>query len=668
MIANPVDPCYNAPTGREVRRLSAESIAQYAQALRAGQKYYHAAVSRGEYPYPVVLDDILSDAMAVGREELGAVDVPTELIVGTRSAGRSSALAGNFMPLLPRQSEFAAKWIALCDAHLSDEGIRDPIRCFEYMGRFYVQEGNKRLSVLKSFGAPAVPALVTRILPAWSEDHEVQVYYEFLRFYRLSRLYSVTMNHRRSYARLVALLGMEPDHVWTDEERRRFSSGFALFRQAFEKCGGARLELPAGEALLAWLQLFPFSGIRDMSLAELCRSIESVWPDLKALADRTPIEVSVQPEEPDRSLLARIWGGARPEKVRAAFIYANDPEGSEWTRSHEHGRTYLERAMPDKVTTDVYIARDRDYRSAMEEAAAAGADVIFATTPAMIDACRRTAAEHKELRVLNCSLSQPFPEVRTYYSRLYETKFITGAIAGAMAAEDTVGYIAGYPILGAVCAVNAFALGARLTNPRARVRLAWSCLPEDPLAELISEGISVISNREATTPRHPHWSMAWGTYRRESDGTLLPLAVPCWNWGRFYEKVIASILNGTWGGTSDRAINYWWGLESGVLDIQYSDALPEGVRALADILRSGIIRGTADPFLRSVRDQSGELRLDGVRSPSPEELMNMDWLCESVDGFIPGFDMLRPESRELVRLLGVYRYELPPLREEAPQL
>ena len=70
--------------------------------------------------------------------ELGVIDVPTDSIVGTKSVGRRSAFAANFMPLLPNSTEFAAKWMALCDANLSDEGIHDPIRCYGYLGRFYV--------------------------------------------------------------------------------------------------------------------------------------------------------------------------------------------------------------------------------------------------------------------------------------------------------------------------------------------------------------------------------------------------------------------------------------------------------------------------------------------------------------------------------------------------
>lgn len=57
------------------------------------------------------------------------------------------------------------------------------------MGRFYVQEGNKRVSVLKSYGAPAIDAYVTRIIPAYSQDQAIQVYYEFLNSFPMTGLY-----------------------------------------------------------------------------------------------------------------------------------------------------------------------------------------------------------------------------------------------------------------------------------------------------------------------------------------------------------------------------------------------------------------------------------------------------------------------------------------------
>ena len=234
---------------------SVESHAHYAAALKAGQKCYREAVFKGKYPYPPVLDQIYDDHLAAGRQELGVINIPMDAIVGTKSEGRRNAFASNFMPLLPAGTEFSAKWISLCEASLSNEGIRDPIRCYEYLGRFYVEEGNKRVSVLKSFDAPTISARVTRIIPAWTEDPEIRLYYEFMDFYRLSRLYTVRFSRLGSYRKLQAALGYEPDRVWTEDERRSFFSAFVSFERALAGVSGSKLPETPSDIFLLWLQL-----------------------------------------------------------------------------------------------------------------------------------------------------------------------------------------------------------------------------------------------------------------------------------------------------------------------------------------------------------------------------------------------------------------------------
>ena len=227
-----------------------EAVEQYNAALKQGQKYMKNAILHGEYPYPLVLDEILQESVIAGYSDLGIINIPIDRVVGTKSAGRVAALAGNFMPLLEPGSEFAAKWIALCDAHLSDEGIREPIQCYEFLCRFYVQEGNKRLSVLKSYLSPAIPARVTRVIPRWSEDHDVQLYYEFMHFYSLSGIYGIEFNHRGDYSKLQAALGFDPVHVWTEAERRSFSAGFSHFQGALRKYDLAAEHITYAEVLL----------------------------------------------------------------------------------------------------------------------------------------------------------------------------------------------------------------------------------------------------------------------------------------------------------------------------------------------------------------------------------------------------------------------------------
>ena len=110
-------------------------------------------------------------------------------------------------------------------------------------------------------------------------------------------------------------------------------------------------------------------------------------------------------------------------------------------------------------------------------------------------------------------------------------------------------------------------------------------------------------------------------------------------------------------------MNYWWGLNSGVVGLELSHDLPEGVRSLAKILRTGICNGSVHPFYRHIVDQNGVERNAGKQYFSPEEIINMDWLCENVDGKIPDFEELVDKSKPLVRLLGIYRDQLPPVKE-----
>ena len=97
--------------------------------------------------------------------------------------------------------------------------------------------------------------------------------------------------------------------------------------------------------------------------------------------------------------------------------------------------------------------------------------------------------------------------------------------------------------------------------------------------------------------------------------------------------------------------------------MQLSDALPEGVANLVQILQKGIIEGTILPFHRRMVDQSGEVRSDGGKYFTPEEILNMDWLCDTVDGSIPAYEELLPRSQGIVRLQGVYRDRIPPEKE-----
>lgn len=94
-----------------------------------------------------------------------------------------------------------------------------------------------------------------------------------------------------------------------------------------------------------------------------------------------------------------------------------------------------------------------------------------------------------------------------------------------------------------------------------------------------------------------------------------------------------------------------------MIDVTLSEELPEGVKRLAMLLREGLRRGTIDPFCRRILAQDGSVKNEGDRGFTPEELLDMDWLCENVTGSIPKYEELLPYSRGMVKLLGVYPQE-----------
>lgn len=319
----------------------ADGIDCYQKALRQGQRDYREKMNAGQSPFLPVLDDILQNVPVENQIPLGQVEIPLELLVGTKTSGRTAAFASNFMPLLGLKTEFATKWINLCVSHL-DEGIRDPITCYEYMGRFYVQEGNKRVSVLKYFDASSITGNVTRVVPQYSDDPAVQMYYEFMHFYPVMQNYLLTFTKPGSYARLQKILGKAPDEKWTGEDRTEVLSLYNWVKKAFLAHGGARLQCTVGDVLLLLLRVYTKEELANLSPSELSEKLDALWDDVLALQKSDPVQVSDKPAAPKQTgLLDFILPGKHtaPSHLKVAFVHERTPGTSSWTSQHEFGRT-----------------------------------------------------------------------------------------------------------------------------------------------------------------------------------------------------------------------------------------------------------------------------------------------------------------------------------------
>ena len=635
---------------------------EYNQALKLGQKEYKEASASGKQLHPLVLDELLPEDFTETVVDVGLVEIPAERIVGVKAAGRVTAFSASFYPLLDMKTEFGAKWVNLCEAHLGDSGITDPIQCYEYLGNFYVQEGNKRVSVLRHFESPRIPGYVKRILPAKTEEPRIQAYYEFLEFYKDAKLYQPQFRRPGDYGKLLKYLGKGKGDAWSEDERRTFRAYYHYFTEAFASVGKDK-DLVPEEALLLWLGLYPYENLGSLSAQELKKSVSALWEDMVTSNSEESVKLQTNADDSGKtSLVSRVI--AALDQLDVAFVHQLSPTASTWVLGHEKGKEHIEEVFGDKILVRSYYdaSTPEQAETLIEQAVEDGAHVVFTTSAPLRRETLKMAVKYPKVRFFNCSVDQPYSSIRSYYGRLYEAQFITGAIAGALANNDRIGYMAAYPILGEPASINAFALGAQMTNPRAQIELKWSCVPGTSQADFFADGIRIISNKEAPTESKMFLDFCnYGTYLMDDTATLIPLGTPVWGWGQFYEYAIKTILSGGMQKEkgSGTALNYWFGLDSGVIDLKLSNKLPQGVRQMAKLLYEAVKQGNIDPFGRKIIAQDGTVKNDGTESFTSEQILRMDWLCDNVIGSIPSYEEIMPTSRNMVQELGVFRDKIP---------
>lgn len=661
---------------------------EYIKARKLGQREYKARVGKNEFPFVPALDDILQDNV-LKQKELGLIEIPTWLVTGTRTRARQNSFAANFMPLLEPDSEFAIKWENLYDAQL-EEGFHSAIKVYEYLHRFYVQEGNKRVSVSRYLDMPTIMANVTRIIPDDATLAEHPVYKEFLDFYHVCPIYDLNCMEPGSYREIGALLGRKigPDEEpWPEDLVRSLQSAYWHFTQVLQAMQGKLPEMPSGDAFLVYLRVYTSDALSSKSNKELDRRLNKIKNELLTAKNKDNVSLVESSTEAVKAGDLRMKSGnviKKPSRLvgkvisqftyseknplKCAFIYDRKPEVSNWIMNHEIGREKLEKEYNGLVKTKVFTGAgpatggaalkegSGNTLQAIDAAAEWGADVVFTVSPTQLDDALRAAIKYENIVFLNCSVNLARQAVRSYYAKLYEAKFLAGIVAASYSDNHMIGYCSDYPIYGTIAAINAFAVGAAMVDPDVKIYLEWKSKAEGNWWEAMTEkGIRVIS---AVSSTHPvDGSNTYGVFKIEDDGSIRHLAAPVWQWDRFYEVIVKTIIDGTYSARTvsrkDQATNYWWGMQSGVVDIELGESISPYTRALVSMLREGIVNAAISPFDGDLASQDGIVRKASDPPLSSMDIIKMDWLNENIIGEIPEANVLNDEAKATVSVSGV---------------
>ena len=629
-----------------------DSSANYKQARAMGRHYLSEHSDSATKGYLYILDDLLDNVEICGEINLGTTEIPIHKILGTRTSARSNAFAGNFMPLLPENTEFGAKWCKLYESHIR-EGIREPIKVYEYLNRYFVQEGNKRVSVLKYLGAVAIEARVTRLIPKRDESNkQISIYYEFLDFDRRATFDNLWFSHRGGFTGLVNLV-----ETWQQEHPEcktptadLINASFKSFRLCYREAGFAGIPITSGDAFLEYLKVYGFKP--DRPLDTIREQVKSCEAQFKLVSVKDPDTVNTVEQKFPSEKAALSFFSRKPRKLKVAFAFESTPEKCLWTYDHDVARKRLERTMGDKISvvTRYQVPNGENSYGPLKELMEEEPDILFATSPNMSAGALRLSIENPDKTILNCDFAQPKKNIMTYYAKFYEAAFLCGVMAGSMTRTGLLGYtttMATHP--GSTFNLNAFCLGAQLVNPTAHVvnlnlyRVDMS----DPYhmearKELARHGVDIaMCIHQPNTPlvRKGFPGVYAQLYLLQTN-TGHPnecIGAAAVDWSVLYNDLVGdsfktknSILDITRSGT-DSSVHFGWGLNTGILDVLGVDSfMGHNAIRLLNIFKDLVATGKIHPFEGPLYDRDHNMILEKYSTLNLLEIQSMRWLHEAV--------------------------------------
>ncbi|MGI6553573.1 MAG: BMP family ABC transporter substrate-binding protein [Bacillota bacterium] len=334
---------------------------------------------------------------------------------------------------------------------------------------------------------------------------------------------------------------------------------------------------------------------------------------------------------------------AAEEPFKVAFIYVGPVGDAGWSYAHDQGKKYMEKELPNVVTTIVEsVPEGADAERVLTQLAEQGNKVIFATSFGYMDYVIKVAEKYPDVVFMHATGYKTAPNAGNYFGRAYQARYLTGLVAGKMTKTNKIGYVAAHPIPEVIRGINAFTVGVREVNPDAVVKVVWTNTWYDPAAEkeaglaVIEAGADVVAQHQ-DTPGPQQAAEEKGVYGigyntdMRSFAPKANLTSPVWNWGPYYTKVVKEVMEGTWQPEA-----YWGGIKDGIIDIgPYGPMVPEEVKQLVAERRQLIIDEEWDVFWGPVKDQSGEVRVPEGSKMTDEEMLSFDWFVEGVDGTIP---------------------------------
>lgn len=267
---------------------------------------------------------------------------------------------------------------------------------------------------------------------------------------------------------------------------------------------------------------------------------------------------------------------------------------------------------------------------------AAGAKMIILGSfnfPAEIEEDMRV---HQDISFYGISGELDIPNFVAYSSRAYQARYLAGVIAGLNTKTDKLGYVAAMNNSEVNRGINAFTLGARRVNPKAKVYVAWTNSWDDGVVErenvnklVKGAGVDVLGyqqNRLNVLEESEALGVMSVAYSlKTSPYSPNVLASTVTNWAKVYKEIVQDFLQ-----KKHSVNNYWVGADKDAIEIQfYSSAVSDSSRKVVEEILESLKNGM-DVFAGPIYDNRHKKRCD--KNEVISDLILRDDMSWFVDG------------------------------------
>ena len=301
-----------------------------------------------------------------------------------------------------------------------------------------------------------------------------------------------------------------------------------------------------------------------------------------------------------------FWVEREPE-LKVAVLHIGPIGDYGWTYEGHSGAQKIAETLPYVELSERGEACGPDAPQIMREYAEAGNKVIFCHSYNFGEYIEQVAPNYPDVIFMwGAGVEKRAPNAGIYFGRMYEARFLTGIVAGAMTETNKIGYAAALPTSEVVRGIDAFARGVASVNPDAKVYVEWIGEWYNPPKEkevtlsLIDKGCDVITHHsdsyapeEAAEERGVSYISFGSDMRRFAPHVFLTGTV--WNWGPIMTNIVKAVHEGTWDEHPGQ--DWWYGLaEGGVQLAPFSDLVPGDVREMVEEKEQEIIVGEFEIF------------------------------------------------------------------------